>query len=510
MRSTIADYHREAFDIGMQKDLSRTIGRVLLLTVVFSAAAVYEAGHVSAFSSGDIWWHLRTGLWMVENHSIPRTGLFSQYPNWPWSDANWGYQVILAAGYKLFDLKAIPLLLMGFKVALAVVTFLLARAGRASFLGAVFLSAVAQYVMPGLQPLPSVFSILFFAIGLRWLLQARWSGEVRGLYWLPLLFVVWANLDLQFVIGLALLVLFVVGVAVEQLLRARQVSWLSDRIQPLPLGRVGMVTGLSIVATLVTPYPLKLLPSAFETLYSEVGFVHFDEMSAMKFHQPQDYVLMLLVMVAFLALGRRRSVDPFLLLALLGGTLLAFRVQRDAWVAVLPAVAIIGSNFLEESDEVSAGRLPRWASGLAAIVVAIVFLVAALRLPDRNALMSKISHSFPVKASDFIVQNRLPEPIFNAYVWGGFMTWYMPQYPVVMDNRVALYGNDILARYFDVTSGKELLESEPTVARAHTLLLERKSAMAKALMSLPKLSAEYKLVYSDDLACVFVTRVSSQ
>ena len=87
---------------------------------------------------------------------------------------------------------------------------------------------------------------------------------------------------------------------------------------------------------------------------------------------------------------------------------------------------------------------------------------------------------------------------------GSFLTWYLPEYPVVVDSRVELYGDEILTRYFDVIGGKKRLDSDPMVARAGTLLLERNSAMAKALRNLPALSAQYRLVYSDELACVFV------
>ena len=101
---------------------------------------------------------------------------------------------------------------MLFKVALAVATYLLARGARASFWTAVLLSAMAQYVISGLQPLPYAFSILFFAVELGLLVRCRQTGEVRDLFWLPVLFVLWANVHLQFVAGLILLGLFVIAV----------------------------------------------------------------------------------------------------------------------------------------------------------------------------------------------------------------------------------------------------------------------------------------------------------
>jgi len=54
----------------------RSAFRLILLTLLFSTAAVYEALHLSALFSTDVWWHLRTGLWILQYHAIPRTGLF--------------------------------------------------------------------------------------------------------------------------------------------------------------------------------------------------------------------------------------------------------------------------------------------------------------------------------------------------------------------------------------------------------------------------------------------------
>ncbi|MGP8093894.1 MAG: hypothetical protein ACLP72_11290 [Candidatus Sulfotelmatobacter sp.] len=490
------------------RELLRSVLRLLLLVLLFSASAVYEATHVSALSTSDVWVHLRTGTWILQNHAVPRTGLFSQYPNLPWNDSSWGYEVLLAAAYRVLGLRALPILLMGFKVALAVVTFLLARTGRASFWAAIFLSAVAQYVIPGLQPLPYAFSILFFAIEWQLLVRSRQTGGAKNLFWLPVLFVFWANLHIQFVAGLLLLGLFVIALLLEKMLRALRVNWLSERVRPLDLKQVGIASVLSVLGTLANPYTVHLLPAAFKVLYSPVGFEHFTQMSAMSFRRPQEFALMLLVMAAFLALGRRRSLDLFELMTLVAGTLVAFRIERDGWLAVLPAIAVLsgGLQFAQtESESPRNGRLP-WERRWAAALTVAVLVLASLCVPGSNALLNKISSVFPVKACDYILANRLPQPLFNAYSWGGFLTWYMPQYPVVIDSRIELYGDGILGSYFNVVSGKELLESDPMVARAGTLLLERQSAMAKALTNLPALSARYRLAYSDDLASVFVPK----
>jgi hypothetical protein len=141
---------------------------------------------------------------------------------------------------------------------------------------------------------------------------------------------------------------------------------------------------------------------------------------------------------------------------------------------------------------------------MAAALTTIVFFASALHIPDRTALLGKVSEHFPVKACEFITNNPLPQPLFNTYSWGGFLTWYLPEYPVAVDSRVDLYGDEILTSYFQVITGKERLDTNPSLASARTLLLERQSGMADALERIPVLSAQYRKLYSDDLAVVFV------
>ena len=479
---------------------------MIVLGVLFSAAAVYESGHLWSLKTPEIWGHLRTGFWILENRAIPRTGLFSQSPNLPWNDSTWGFDVLVGGAYSLFGLRAIPIFSMVLKVAFAVITFLLARSVGAKFWGAVLLSAIAQAVIWSLQPLPYVFSILFVAIEIQLLLRSRRSGSLRALFGLPLLFAVWANLHVQFVAGLILLPMFVITVGIEQGLRRMGVGWISSRIVPLSVGQPTAVAVLSAIATLATPYGFRLLPRAFQALYSDVGFEHFAEMSAMSFRRPQEFLLMLLVMMAFLALGRLRALELFELLMLVAGTSVAFRLQRDGWMVVLPAVAVLAGGFLSEKnpDQGSPEKRFRWEQVGTVGIIAVVLVIAAVRLPARDELTRRISQDFPVKACDYIVANKLPAPLFNSYSWGSFLTWYLPQYPVVVDSRVDLYGDDFAAKYFDIVGGKERLEDAPLFTHAGTLLLERNSAIAKALTNLPGLKSQYRLVYNDEIASMFV------
>ena len=118
--------------------------------------------------------------------------------------------------------------------------------------------------------------------------------------------------------------------------------------------------------------------------------------------------------------------------------------------------------------------------------------------------MSVINKNFPARACDFVRDNHLSPPIFNEYSWGSFLAWYLPQYPVAIDSRIELYGDEITESYFTVIAGGVRLDSNASLAQVQTLLLQKQSGMVTALTTLPALTAQYRLAYSDDVAAVFV------
>lgn len=479
--------------------------RTLALVLLCVTTALYEPLQLSSLFNNSVWVHLRSGDWMLQAHSVPHSGLFSRYSALPWRDSSWGYDVVLAAFYKILGLQAIPLLLMFLKVALAALTFLLARAGKATFWLAVGLSAVAQYVIAVDQALPYGVSIIFFGIELLLLALSRRTGSVKPLYGLPGLFLLWANLHALFLGGLLLLFLFLISTWIEFWMRRAAGNWIEPSAGRMPRRPVLTVTVLSLVATMGNPYTFHLFAAAYRTLYSAAGFSYFAEMRAMSFRQPQNYALMLVIMAAFLVMGRRRSLRVFELLALALATLVGFRIQREAWMAVLLAIPIIADatgvfgKGLESPDEPRA----KWENAVVGVMVASILLFTGFRMPRHDTLRSRLSQSFPVKACDFIRDQHLPQPLFNEYSWGSFLTWYLPEYPVSIDGRLELYGDEITEGYFKVIAGGEQLEAYPALADAQTLLLPKQSGMVKALTTLPALTSQYRLAYSDDLAAVF-------
>jgi hypothetical protein len=67
---------------------------------------------------------------------------------------------------------------------------------------------------------------------------------------------------------------------------------------------------------------------------------------------------------------------------------------------------------------------------------------------------------FPVQAVEWLKAH--PEPaaapagnLFNAYAWGGYLTWAYPELPVFVDGRTDLFGDEIISQWLTVVEGGE-------------------------------------------------------
>lgn len=358
---------------------------MLLLTT----GAVQEARHIRAFSGDEIWCHLRTGTWILQNHAIPRTGLFSQLSNSRWVDFSWLYDAFCGVVYALAGLRAVPLLLMMFRVAMAAVTFLVAG-GRHHFWWAVALSASAQLAFLDPQPLPNLVSICFLGLALHWILEARRRNDLTPLFWLPPLFWLWANLDAQLILGLVLLSMLLLAELTERTLRLMGI-WNAES-RRIPLVHLVAVAAACVAVTMITPYSIHLVPAALQSAYGPTLFKNFGFMTAMSFRQPEHFVLIVLLFSACLGLGRRRSHDLFKILLLTLWAALAFRVQRDSWTIVLSSIAILGGAIRINGDESVAGG-QRSADKKFLYVAAGTFIVLTLSffsLPSNQTLETRL------------------------------------------------------------------------------------------------------------------------
>jgi hypothetical protein len=214
----------------------------------------------------DVWWHLRSGQWILQNRRIPRLDVFTfSSPDRPWIDLHWGFQVALAASYAT---GGVPGLILLASAASSAAVTIAATARRRDWpawvVGLCWLPALAL-MATRFDPRPEVFSLLFLAGFLAVLHRVE---QRPALAWvLPLLQVLWVNMHGLFILGPIVLGCYSLDRVARTIVPSRGLGGIRGRGEAPLRWHLVPATAAVLLATLVNPYgfrgsmlPLELWP----------------------------------------------------------------------------------------------------------------------------------------------------------------------------------------------------------------------------------------------------------
>ena len=473
-------------------------------TLALFIAPYYSIRTWAAVVDPDIWWHIRTGDWILAHHAVPRYAIFSQHVERPWIAYSWLFDVIVSGVEHRFGLAGIPGFLICLQVLISLTFLFAVRHFARSFWWSWLIASLAIYAFY-VNPLRSLlFTLLFFTLELLLIFEAERRADDKLLFWTAPLFLLWANFHIQFIHGLFVLALYV-GTRIFAV-AAR--NWLPcDSPQTSPT-RLLAILAAAFAASCLGPnwaYPYKV---AVGYAVHTAQYQFNQEMLAMNFRRPEHYVELFLLIAACYVVGRSRGRDLFRPLLLLVTALVAFHSLRDAWFVSIAAGFVlaeaVGKAPSQATADLGGQRSTRLVMNLnyalpAVAALSLSFGLAAYQGLRAPALMAVIDQIYPIRATEFVRDSRLPGPMYNSYNWGGFLTFNLREYPVSIDPRVDAYGDELATRSVNTVNAIRW-QDDPDLARANFVLLERSVPLASALESDPR----YRLAYKDHLAAVFV------
>lgn len=442
-----------------------------------------------------MWWHLSTGRYVLQNHSIPHADPFSAtIAGKPWTAHEWLSGVIFYLEYSLLGSAGL-LLLTGFVLTLAF-WFAYQRSGG-PLLGRILALALGlSTASPIFSVRPQIFTYLLASVFLFVLSRYFQDGSYKLLILLPLLTILWVNLHGGYALGLTLILLFAAGEIADSL---------GGQADPVTTKRrVGLLL-LAFVACLIVvplnPYGFAMYAYPLVTLHAWGNQTNIIEWQSPDFHLPifRPLAALLFLTVAVLALSPKRPRPSQVLLFVFFSFTALYSVRN------LPFFVLVAFPLLAEHAHLPAWKLPALRSGLQkAFQTAAVLLVAAVCakiVSVRIATELDWEHSrFPAHATSFLDAQKLPAPLFNSYDFGGYLIWRLyPRYQVYIDGRTDLYGHAFFDNFLQVYQVQA--DPRPTLDRQgiRTVLLEPNSSLASFLRT----QTDWKRVYEDPVAVIF-------
>lgn len=480
----------------------------------------------------DIWWHLRTGRYIIETRTIPGFDIYSYTAGGNrWIDLHWLFEVILygthaaAGGYGLS-------LLFIFLFCLAFIILWLACPKEKYFPVAVLFFWVALMACsPRFLARPEAFTFLMIAAYMAILSRYERGESNRLLYLLIPLQILWTNLQGLFIIGPFLIGAYVVGVGTVSLIpwqRERLSGEYSPRVRPLLLVLMG-----SLLVCLINPYGIEGLTFPF-TLFTRIGGMqNIFARSIAEFQPPfSGYNLtssikwfrVFFTLSAAAMVLNYRSLRAHHLLIYVGLAYLALNARRNIPIfvlAFLPIAVEHGSGLIKRYRDAKNEKyflvISRF--GLACcVVMCIAFIFQIIRVTNNQFYLSdKRSERFgfgfkeqthPRGAFLFIKEKGVHGPFFNNLDIGGMFIYEMfPKEKVFVDARLEVNSADVFSEYRSAMSDADAFAR---LSKKYAFDATVISLIAQDTLDLmPELyySPEWALVYLDPIAAVFVRRI---
>ncbi len=469
------------------------LAQLALLTALFALPG-FILLRTSQAGDADLWWHLRTGQWILAHRAVPQTDPFSAYgAGKPWAAYSWLFEILIYGLYWKWRIAGTVVYTAGMLTAIAASLYGALRRQSADFvLTAVLAIVCLDALSPLFTPRPWLFTLLIYIYEIAILMDARATGRRRGLYFLPLLFAVWANIHIEFVVGLLIL-----GLAAAEPLAER---WWPQKHTHLRSSTLWPIFAACVLATFINPYGWRIYSIAYQLADMPAAANLISEMSALSFRAYTDFVLLFLTLFCVAALAWNRRAAFFEVATLAFAIVVTFRTQRELYLLAVFAVVLLAS-VLPAADQAPGAPSTLSLPGIAAASGLLVWIIAICLHIDNARYDNDLAQHMPVRAVVAIKAGHYRGPLFNTYDWGGYLIWDL-RLPVSVDGRAAIYGDSFLMRNASTWNAGPNWRTDPELASAGIVL----GAVDLPLTQVLRLDPRFKLIYEDKLAAIFVQK----
>ncbi len=392
----------------------------------------------------DFWWHLATGKYIVETHSLPQNDPFaytSHMTSSPWKTmvlkGNWLAEVIFYEVYFILNLKGIIVLRSLLMLLFLWLTFLSVRKQGVFFLLALALTTAVFTLSKGyLGERPQLFTFVFFA-SIFYLLEEFGLKRSKRIFLIPPIFLISANTHPGYIISLLLLTIYLIGEGWEFFFSKQET-------RASPLKSLFVVWVLSVVAIFCNPSGLSVFHALHSVHQYTEGIVEFMPTFSLYARKvrPVDYpyVAFLLLSLASLRYIKKIGLIPMILLVTF--TLLSFiSIRLVIFYMCVTSVVLAKIAARVREENIFSGiftSLERKENliSVGALLVGAFLTINVSSTFKKYEFGADTFFAVPKNAADFLERADLKGNIFNEYGFGGYLIWRLyPKKKVFIDGR---------------------------------------------------------------------------
>lgn len=487
--------------------LNRTV-KIMVFVSLASLAASFLLREIGADS--DIWLHLKTGQYILENQKIPRQDIFSYTVSGkPWVNHEWLSQVISYAAFKTGGINGIILLRFFVIFSALCVLFKLIYDKRYYLIAALSLALFILASQNRFNDRPEMYTLLFAALYIYILQKFRFS---KVLWLLPAAQLLWANMHGYYVLGPVIIFAYLI----EGLIK-----------RDLGYKRLIRVFIMSAVACAINPnglngilYPFKALVDINTT--SKIFTFYIDELLP-PFKIPSSavmpylvcYKILVVVSAVSLVLNFKKIRLSHLILFAMTLIMSVFAQRNIALFSLIACVALVPNINDLITPLGKRFNMDKYLLVISIVLIAVVAVMAYNAFTDKYYIFEKGGFKsrvfgvseirYPVKAAEFFKANKIKGPVLNNFYCGSYLIWALyPDERVFIDGRTELYGPDFYKYYRSALENNSALEALLEKWSVNCVLFFDPGKEPEEVVKRLFKSADWKLVYFDDVSSIFV------
>lgn len=497
----------------------------IFLVLVFMAASYKISG------DDDLFWHLATGRYIVETKTVPDKDIFGHITSGSeWIPFEWGWDVLTFGLYNIGGYNAILVFRsLAFCFVFFVLFMLLRKFKVNTFPSVLLLFVLLVSIMDRLSPRPHIITYIFFVTLLYILLNYKYLNRrkySRRLYFIPVIFLLWANSHMGVLAGGLILFIFTVT---ETIIYMKPKSYSTPEIKPLTQAELKKLWVISVIAALmllVNPHGI----STYVYAYSHTKMKMLETVNEWQnpFAPKLDFGFIITLYKIFLFSGLLVLVYAFKKKDLLFGLMFigfavysvrAIRFTVDYEIIMFFFIAVSVNYIISGIKNVNVLNFLRGNIAFGALGLFIIYIIS--QIPS-NSIYEKLAYYriygwginddfIPVQMFDFMKQNNIGGTTYNHFGTGGYLVWNFPGEKNFIDSRNL--NDDIFYEYQGIMMMKPGFDKKLQERGVDYILyldpdmIRRPNDLKRLVIAYFSKNPDWKLVFWDDKSMLFVKNV---
>lgn len=375
----------------------------------------------------DFGWHLVNGQHILHNNINYHDTYSYAAPGFLWINHSWLSDILYASVFRIggYTLLAI--------VFAAIWSVALVLASKKYLIIPTIIAAIA--LLPYADIRPMAWTVLLLVLLLR-IVQGKPSYKI---WFVPLLFLVWANLHGGFLVGLIVLTFW-------QFTTKTKLPW--------------WTIGLCWLAPLLNPYGLGLYALTIRTITNSATHRHIGEWRWL-FLPTTTWLYMIAWVGSYIFFDRHKlknllSIPWLLLVTALSG-------YRNGPLFVVGGLEAFENYYLKLIARFKTFKMPTPEMFLVGTFVVLFGAVYASVAYQQIFPITQRDSRFPIQSVNYLQDHPCSSNIFNSGDYGGYLEWKLPGKKTFIDGRMDVIeyrGQNMLERYIEILNDSSFRSSQ--------------------------------------------------